>query len=659
MPGVRLDRIILALTAVLLLLTAAPGHVRAEPMTEDEINAAVPMPDTSLVPPPTAADLEQPASGSEATATISEPAAAQPATTPPADAQAAIPTTPQHAAADAAVAEKLRDLATGKFDRLVGGKKERAMIDAFYSGRNHAPLWLTDGQPNARAKAAIAYLGGVEAEGLYPADYPTPDFSASSDPAALAEAELQLTASVLAFARHAQIGRVHWSRVSADIFYNQTAPEAADVLADMVDAKDVGEALAAYNPPHEGYRALKAKLAELRAQKGDAPKARIAGGPALKIGMSDARVPHLRDRLGVAGDGLTYDKTLAEGVKAFQRKNGISATGTLTSATIDALNGRSPDRAIDTVIANMERWRWLPRDLGETYVMVNIPDFSLRVASDGKTVWSTRIVTGKPNMATPIMSADMKFITVNPTWNVPPSIVNNEYIPALRQDPTVLERMGLKVVQNHDGTIHIYQPPGERNALGRLRFNFPNKFLVYQHDTPDKHLFAHDKRAYSHGCMRVQDPVRYAEVLLSIVRPGEGYTQDRIRKMFGKSEVDIQFPTRVPVHLTYQTAFVDGAGKLQFRDDVYGRDSRVLAVLKGDERKVADTAIERRENAVRRQVLALPDQTPWYPRNWGGPGPGADVQNFFSRLFGSPFAAPEPPPIRRKPVAQQRRYEVR
>jgi len=264
-------------------------------------------------------------------------------------------------------------------------------------------------------------------------------------------------------------------------------------------------------------------------------------------------------------------------------------------------------------------------------------------------------------MPTPIMSAEMKFITVNPTWNVPPSIVAKEYMPALQQDPTVLGRMGLTVSSNPDGTIHISQPPGEKNALGRLRFNFPNKFLVYQHDTPEKHLFAHDKRAFSHGCMRVQDPVKYAEVLLSIVRPRDGYTQDRIQKMFGSSELDIPFPTFIPVHLTYQTAFVDNEGKLEFRDDIYGRDKALLAILKGDERKVADIPIERKENTVRRELLAMPDQ-PWGGRNLFGGGP-SDGQGFFARLFGSPAPPPPPPAIRHRTAAQhktaQRRTELR
>ncbi len=154
----------------------------------------------------------------------------------------------------------------------------------------------------------------------------------------------------------------------------------------------------------------------------------------------------------------------------------------------------------------------------------------------------------------------------------------------------MLERMGLRMEQNRDGTVRIFQPPGDRNALGRIRFNFPNKFLVYQHDTPDKHLFAHDKRAYSHGCMRVENPLLYGEKLLSVVMPNERYTAEKLRSMYGPSEININFPATLPVHLTYQTAFVDDAGNLQIQDDIYGRDARHIAVFRGDERKVADVA---------------------------------------------------------------------
>jgi murein L,D-transpeptidase YcbB/YkuD len=237
----------------------------------------------------------------------------------------------------------------------------------------------------------------------------------------------------------------------------------------------------------------------------------------------------------------------------------------------------------------------------------------------------------------------MKYITVNPTWNVPPSIIANEYLPAVRQDPGVLERMGLRMEQNRDGTLHIFQPPGEGNALGRIRFNFPNKFLVYQHDTPDKNLFAKEERAYSHGCMRVQNPDKYAEVLLSIANPKDGYTADGIRKMYGSGERQIDLQKHIPVHITYQTAFVDDAGKLELRKDIYGRDARLIAIMKGDERKVADIAIERRETTVTRAARA-PDGMFF----GGGFASASGGPSFFEVLFGGGRPAPPPQPIQRQ-----------
>ena len=696
MPGVRIDRL-LASTAIAILLSGATIGAFAEPKSGSAPNSVTAAPAAAAptsgasepaakVPEPPA-DTAPTAAPSKPEAAADQPAAAQskpqtdsaqsaPATStsdqpgapvaaeapaaPPQPAAAAggdevpavtaAPTAETPAAnavadADAAVTEQLRELANGKFDRVGGGKKERTAIDAFYAGRNYAPLWITDGKPNARATAAIGYLGQVGADGLDPADYPVPNFASLDDPASLAEAEIKLTASVVAYAHHAQVGRVHWTRVSGDIYYEQKPSTPAEVLTALADATDVSETLASYEPRDPAYVALKAKLAELRAGKEEAAPAPIPNGPAPRLGAQDDRVPLLRQRLGVhTGDGTTFDKTLSDAVKKFQQEHDLKVTGTLSTQTIEALNGHQPDRPIDTIIANLERWRWMPHDLGKTYVMVNLPDFTLRVVHDGKELWKTRIVDGKPNMPTPIMSAEMKYITVNPTWNVPPSIVAREYMPVLQQDSSALERMGLSVTSNPDGTVHISQPPGDGNALGRLRFNFPNKFLVYQHDTPEKHLFAYDKRAFSHGCMRVQDPVKYAEVLLSLVRPRDNYTQDKIRKMFGNSEVDIQFPQFVPVHLTYQTAFVDEEGNLQFRDDVYGRDKVLLSILKSDERKIADTPIARQDNVIRREALAMPDGA--FGRFGGG--------GFFSRLFGSqPSVPPAPPPAQRKRSAQR------
>jgi len=217
--------------------------------------------------------------------------------------------------------------------------------------------------------------------------------------------------------------------------------------------------------------------------------------------------------------------------------------------------------------------------------VVNIPDYSLKVFDGRRLVWSTRIIVGKPGeMATPLLSASIQHLTINPTWIVPPSIVRNE----LGASPEALDRLGLKVKKGPNGSLRVYQPPGPRNALGRIRFNFPNEFSVYQHDTPNKQLFSRSERALSHGCMRVQDPEKYAEVLLSLSQPQDHFTIDRIRKLYGDEERSIKLKRPIQLHVTYQTAFVDETGQLQTRADVYGRDGTMLALLGVEARKLAE-----------------------------------------------------------------------
>ncbi len=375
-------------------------------------------------------------------------------------------------------------------------------------------------------------------------------------------------------------------------------------MAKIAASTDLRRTLDGFNPQHPGYKALKAKYAEIRHQSGEPSGARIPHGPVLKYArdkngretfMLDPRVPQLREKLGLpAAADNRYDRALVDAVAKYQKSNGITASGQLTAATIDTLNGPSRQSQMDAVVATLERWRWMPRNLGATHVALNIPDFHLRVMNNGQQVWKTRVVVGKPTQATPLLTETMKFITVNPTWNVPQSIIYNELLPLYESsDPNIFARMGLSVERKPNGEVRVFQPPGERNALGRIRFNFPNKYLVYQHDTPEKHYFAHDKRAYSHGCMRVQDPMKYAEVLLSYAAPRGNHTAQSLQKMFGGEERQIDFAQHIPVHISYQTAFVDDAGKLVFRDDVYGLDKPVMAQLRGSERAVADVAIER------------------------------------------------------------------
>jgi murein L,D-transpeptidase YcbB/YkuD len=692
------DRVLMAVAATFLAVSATSALAQTDPArnsaAELAIDAAIPRPEPANVPPPTVNDFKPDAVKPDAVASVPDPAkttetkatetkatekAAEPkpadvvtapapdtvktdtATTTPASPPAAAEPAkePVKAAsnvppADQPVADKLHDMLGAKSLRYFDRKGERAAVEKFYTAREFAPLWTQGGTVTESAKGVIARLKDAASDGLNAADYPVPDFTAAATPDALAEAELKLTASMLDYARQAQSGRMHWSQVSADILYPDHPTDPSEVLTNVTTAKDASAALDSYNPPQKLYRELKAKLAELRGQ-GDGPITQIADGPALKftparskkqpaVEMEDARVPQLRAKLGIAenADDTHYDAKVAEAVRKFQEGAELKATGILDDKTVKAINSPKRDRQIDTVIVNMERWRWLPRQLGapaigNAYVILNIPDYTLKVMQNDAQVWTTKVVTGQPGVhATPLLTETMKFITVNPTWNVPPSIIYNEYLPALAQDPTVLTRMGLKLDRASDGSIHISQPPGEANALGRIRFNFPNKFLVYQHDTPNKELFAKEDRAFSHGCMRVQNPDQYAATLLGITAPNEHYTPEKIRGMYGHSEIDLKFPTPIPVNITYQTAFVDDAGKLQIRKDVYGRDATMLSLLRSRNKDLENMVAHSQPSYGGGHPTLPPGVSFASDNTFSGP-------SFFERLFGGPSPAPARP----------------
>jgi murein L,D-transpeptidase YcbB/YkuD len=556
-------KFLLASTAAALALTLS-GQAKAEPAKTPVAAATIAPPETTT---PGGLMFSKDADQAKPIDKPAEPSAQAPQP----DAKPAGPAAPAMVtqtltADDAAIAERLRELVENKLQQFVPNAQDRAGVLAFYRGRNFTPLWIASGKPAPRVESASAFLQRVAADGLDPADYPTPAF-ANADPARLAADELTLTNSTVSFARHASIGRVAFTRVSGAVYYDQKAPNAADVLGQLEGSSDVRATLDAYNPQAPGYKALKAQLAAVR----NAPSAE----PKLEL------------------RGPTSEKPTVKG-KAKSKKG----------ETAKVQEAKPKTASADTIIANMERWRWMPHDLGAIHVMVNVPDYTLKVVKDGKAIWSTKIVVGKPGaQATPLLTETMKYITVNPTWNVPPSIIRNEYLPALARDSGALSRVGLQVGRNPDGSIRIFQPPGERNALGRIRFNFPNRFLVYQHDTPQKNLFAHEARAYSHGCMRVQNPDEYAEVLLGVSQPEEKYTAARIRAMYGSSERTITFKRPIPVYITYQTAFADDAGKPQARADIYGLDRDLLAVLRGD-RRTSDTPIARNYNSGSKPVMS-------------------------------------------------------
>jgi murein L,D-transpeptidase YcbB/YkuD len=509
-----------------------------------------------------------------------------------------------NAASEAEVAAKLREIVTNKqFGRSITRKGDREAIVALYvKSRNFQPLWVTQGAPSARATDVLEYLQTIGADGLDPKDYSMPKLNVGGAEEQ-AQAELKFTETLLIYAHHAMTGRVNYTRVSPNIEY-KLAFDADDVLKKIAASDDLSKALEALNPPQTAYKALKAKLAEIRDAPEDENAGRIPHGAVLHYTRdrsgresipTDPRVPALRERLGVpAENNNKYNGALAMAVGKYQKANSLQVSGQINGPTIDSLNPPNKARKVEAILATMERWRWMPRDLGKTHVVLNIPDFYLRVYNNGEKVWQTRTVVGKPDHETPLLTETMKFITLNPTWNVPQSIIYKELLPLYESsDPQIFERQGLKMERNPDGSIRVYQPASERNALGQIRFNFPNKFLVYQHDTPEKNYFAPEKRAYSHGCQRVQDPLKYAEVLLSYASPKSGYTADGIKKMLGGEEKQLDFHTQIPVHLTYQTAFVDEDGKLQFREDIYGLDAKIMSMLKGSERQVADVAMDR------------------------------------------------------------------
>src|SRR6266481_4223318 len=413
------DRVLMAVAATFLTVSATSALAQADRSSPAElaIDAAIPRPEPANLPPPTINDFKL-----DTTATVPDAAKTRPsdivtapaadtrkndtATTTPASPPAAATTTPSVepvpeptkaasnvAPADQPVADKLRETLGTKSLRYFDRKAERAAVEKFYATREFAPLWTQAGALNASGKGVVARLRDAASDGLNAADYPVPDFTAATTPDLLADAELKLTASMLDYARQAQSGRMHWSQVSGDIQYPEHPTDATEVLTNVTTAKDASAALDGYNPPQKLYRELKAKLAELRGQ-GEGRVVPRWEGPALKftpaskkqaaVEIEDARVPLLRAKLGItenADDGH-YDARVAEAVRKFQAGAELKATGILDDRTVKALNSPKRDRQIDAVIVNMERWRWLPRQLGapslgNAYVILNIPDYTL------------------------------------------------------------------------------------------------------------------------------------------------------------------------------------------------------------------------------------------------------------------------------------------
>ena len=497
------------------------------------------------------------------------------------------------------VATAIRDLlADAGHEGSFLNKRDAAAVAEFYAGRNYAAAFVPDGVMTDRARALIDRIRAADTDGLDPFAYALPSVDlgkyGKAESQFAARADVMLSQAIAAYAREAYAGRVDPADISSNIGYERHLPDLIEALKAVVVSPDPVATLVAYNPPQPEFAALRDKLAELRGAKKAKKPLEVPPGVTLKLGVADYRVGFLRARFNLPTDVESpeiYDEVVAEAVKAFQASVHLKADGIAGPRTYAALNAEPPD-PIPTILVNMEKWRWMPRHLGRFYVRVNVPDFTVGVHKDGSVIHTTRIVVGKPHQQTPIFSDQIEHIIVNPAWNVPASIAMKEMLPAVRANPGALR--GYQVFALIKGRfravdprfinwrtvdmrkIQIRQPPGERNALGKIKFMFPNAYSVYLHDTPSKGLFERDYRAYSHGCMRVMEPMEFADALLSQeAKLNSAY----LKKLYGGGEKRVNLTRTVPVHITYFTAWVDESGALQTRDDVYGHDGRIENAL--------------------------------------------------------------------------------
>jgi len=512
----------------------------------------------------------------------------------PPDARAAEPEN-----ASPTVCTKLETDAISAFDA-----QDRDAIAAFYAGRECKPLWVDRTGPTRAADELIAELKHADEWGLKSSDFAVPSLDALkvsgkwSDDQTLT-AELEITAAALRYAHQAQGGRIPQpdTQLSSYIDRQPELSRAEDILGQLSQTPNPGAVLRSLQPRHEQFLRLKGLLAKLRGKQNTVPPDQEIArrGEMLQPGMKNAEVAILKRRFGVTsapGEETLFDAALAEAVKTFQDSASLAADGFVGPMTRDALAGESPEKnavRIAAVIANMEEWRWMPRSLGDTYILVNVPAFSIRLMQNGKTLFDDRVVVGTAKTQTPIFSKNMKTIVLRPEWNLPDSIK----LTALLSGRSI-ERQGYVVMRNGhtvDSTrvnwgranlseYTFYQPAGDDNALGLVKFLFPNKHSVYLHDTPSRYLFNERVRLYSHGCVRVRNPQQLAQKIFDIDRGAAALdVKSLVHK--GPKDNDVALDTPLPVHVGYFTVWVGDDGNAEYFRDFYGHQQRITLALAG------------------------------------------------------------------------------
>jgi murein L,D-transpeptidase YcbB/YkuD len=462
---------------------------------------------------------------------------------------------------------------------------------------------------NAKATAVIAEFGKADDWGLSAADFSPPVIVAAAgdapSPDALANAELELSLAALKYARYARGGRIidPATQLSSYLDRKPQLLEPKDVIEKLAGANEADAYLRGLNPQQPGFQKLRQKLLEMR-QATPAPEVvKLPPGKILSPGKSDPQVALLRQRLNVplaqGADPNLYDDALKVAVVAFQKERGTLPDGYVGNATRALLNDvevLGPEK----ILANMEEWRWMPSDMGEFYVWANIPEFTLRIFKKGQMVHNERVITGLPDKQTPVFSEIMTSIAFQPRWNVPDSIKVLELQPSLARGGTYFSRQGLRISKNGRPvdpnsidwaysdirSYDVYQPPGGSNVLGELKFNFRNKHLVYMHDTNARQLFDETSRTFSHGCVRVRNPRRMAEILLG---EDKGWDAAKVEDLIlnGPPNNEVPIEHKIDVHITYFTAWVDDNGELQTARDVYGHEKRITQALAGQWTQIA------------------------------------------------------------------------
>lgn len=493
--------------------------------------------------------------------------------------------------------------------------EDLAALTAFYAAREDRPLWIEGNQLSLKARAAIAEISRAADWGLDPSAFTLPAAITEGGSDAelrtrLAEAEVTLSLAVLQYARHARGGRISHpaKELSSYLDRKPQLKDPTSVLEEIATASEADAYLRDLHPKHPQFAKLRAALMKMRGSAEEAgnedKQVRLpARGPALSLGTRHADVALLRQRLEVpaqANEGEPetddlFDKALQDAVKAFQREAGLSADGIVGRATRTALNGDDPTSVTEaSIIANMEQWRWMPEDLGRFHIAVNLPEYTIRVVRDGEVIHSERVITGKTSKQTPVFSDEMSTVVFHPFWGVPDSIKVNELLPSLARGGNALEKNNLRLQykgrdvdpatidwsQADIRRFHVYQPPGRGNVLGQVKFMFPNRHQVYMHDTPTQNLFNSTQRTYSHGCVRVRNPLRLAELVLA---EDKDWDADKVQGVVrsGPQNNHVNLTQKVPVHMTYFTVVAKEDGTLQSFPDVYGHEKRIRLALEG------------------------------------------------------------------------------